>query len=407
MNKNQFLAFVFASFLLVFIGVFATSKTAVTENFEDNTVKVTDFFSYYISADIFRKGQPEKIYDIPLQEEYQAQITKTRIDEVLPYIYMPQSLFFFIPLAGFSMDDAYHIWNGFSIICTILLLYLLFLAGICQSPISIIVAGALIALAQPVAEAIGHGQPIITMTAALFASFLLARNKKFWAASALIIICSFKTQMMAIPALYLLIIHGKKMWVSMISIGLAVIAICALVFGVSIWQTYIDTLLHAPYTLNAFEPSHLLMASVRPLLLSIFGAEHFEIINKIGIIIWLFSFGLATFVAILSRNQSTKVQELGFSLIVVIACVFSPYLFTLSLTFLIIPIGYLLKYSGKTALYIVAIADFALGEQAWLLPKLNPYTWVFAQFCLLCWLANLLIEARGYKECATTQYTQK
>lgn len=353
---------------------------------------MADFVPCYSTARMANEGKD--IYDLELEAKYQSEDIKHKVTEVLTYTYPPYSLGFYYPFLQLSLDEAYHVWMWINVVCTIGLLALLYVAGICTKPLSILTAAGLFIVSFSWIVSITNGQPMMVVLLGLFAGTLLAQREKFVLSAIAIIATSFKPPIVIVAILYLIIIHGKSLFLKMGLVSFAIIIICMLIFGENIWLNYIHLLLTAPYSLHDFEPSHLIMGNMRALLLLVFGAENLGIINKMSILLWIIAGVMSVLIAIKSRNASQEKQELGFSLSVVLSCVFSPFMFVNSLILLTIPIAYLLKYSDKIAIYTVAIALVVLSYISFNHPELNPPFWVSAQLCLLAWIAYWFINKK-------------
>ena len=87
------------------------------------------------------------------------------------------------------------------------------------------------------------------------------------------------------------------------------------------------------------------------------------------------------------KTKSRHIQDLGFSLVIVLSCVFSPYLWIFNLIILIIPIGYLLKSSSNDAKRKIAMSVFLLNSTFLGYDWLNPFAYVVAQLFLITALA--------------------
>jgi hypothetical protein len=292
-------------------------------------------------------------------------------------------MLFFGPLAKFPLHQAYYIWHLCNAAFTFSLIMALYFAGICRSISALAAAALLLVLSYPWIIVMTNGQPMIVMALGLLGGQLLVRNKHYWLAAIILVLTAFKPPLVIAPIVYLLIISGKHLWSRMIVVGLAVIAICAAVFGVSIWQDYLEILIKTPDIIGV-EYAVMSMANLRTLALLFWGSEHVAMINIISSLLWV-CMGVATIaLAYGLRHKNRAMQDLGFGAVIALSCVFSPYLYVNALLLLVIPMGYVIKYAGKEVQYAL-ILSFVLVNycSTMLVPESNAFLWVPAQLALI------------------------
>ena len=395
-KKRTFIELFMSALIILFMVLFLSRHEAIEGNFADiDSIKVTDFVPLYTVATMFSNDQ-KKLYDLSYQADYEAKLVNTKAI-FLPYIYPPHSILFFLPLLKFSLNDAYHIWQLFSGFCTLAIIWLLYHENICRKNFSLILATTLIVFLSVWRWSIINGQPTIIATLGIFTGYILAQNKRFLLAVIVLIISTFKPQMVIVPFLYLLIIHGKEFGKAMLLVGAVTFTICSYIFGVDIWQSYIHSLLYAPHTLHEYDAGHLKMVNVRAILLYFFGEQNFSAVNTASLIIWLLSVVASGIIGFHMRDKTKDVQDLGFSLIIVISCVFSPYLWPISIVILIISIGYLSKHCDSKV-FINLLAAFLLSMIPAIYHWTIPFVYVTAQLLLIA--ALILKIKRMEKLCA-------
>ncbi len=395
--------FILVALLIIGAAYFTIPSTLAIitpENSQHSLIPKSDFIIFYSDAQIAISDNFRKIYDLNLQGEFQTQNIGARELHVTPYLYPPYSMAFFAPLALFPLKQAFNIWYYFNALFTFLLLTALYYAGICKKPGSVLVATLLIITSNLWIGIMANGQTTILMTAGILGCQLLAKHKHTVLAGLLLALTAFKPQLIFAPALYLLIIYGSALWVSAGCSALAVVGICSAVFGFSIWHDYINSMLGVS---QLFQMGYgvMQMCNIRTLALLFFGETHFDFINRLSTGLWLISIAVTCWIAFKLRNKADVQQELGFSLSIAIACFFSPYLFSNSLIFLVISVGYLIKHTSIRSLYPVGAGMIMLNYAAITFPaEANPLIWVPVQFLLIGWIAIVLFKRNSTLETA-------
>jgi len=373
--------------LVTCLVAWAASAVAPAKPFatDKGSTQVADLVSFYIAGRIAVQDGPGKIYDLPLQKKRMSDVVGVTLTDILPYLYPPHSLIFYAPLASFSPEQAYRIWIGINVLCTVLLIALLYVAGICTAPGSLLLAAFFTVAYVPWLTTIVLGQPVIVMAAGLLGGYLLAQRHKPLLAGIVLVMTVFKPQLAIIPMLYMLIIFGKPLWYSVVGTAIALVAVDCAIFGVSIWPAYAHTLLYAPYTLHGFEPTHLIMGNARALALLLLGERHFGAINTASLCLWLACVIAAACIAQTAKRKTQEYKDLGFGLVLALGCISSPYLFVNSLVLLVIPAAYAVHYHGRKTLYPLACA-LIIFLGAFSHQEINPFLWVPAQCALIGWI---------------------
>ncbi len=381
----------------------APSKVSSGSNQAESAV-MNDFVVYYSVARIFTQIAPEKIYDDELNGKTQYEITrkeKGNLAYPLHYLYPPYTALLFLPFSYFSFVQAFYIWQLLLFVGVLLVLVSLYYAGICTSFRSFLLASFLITTSLPYMTSIAEGQPVIFMLLGLFACELLAKRNHFALAAILLVASSFKPQVIIAPVLYLLVAYGVGLWRAVIVTGLLFVVACTLIFGFGIWLSFVKALTSIGDNAQFLTLMIKKMCNFRTALLYLFGEDSFPIVNKISLFMWGASILAASYVACNLRYATQKQKELGFALVVVVACFFSPWLHIHTAILLVISVGYLLKYSGKNTLYILIVWLVVLNPfvAAALFPEkthdylaLDLVLWIPAQIMLIATIAVKLIR---------------
>ncbi len=253
------------------------------------------------------------------------------------------------------------------------------------------IAASLIIFCYPWVTSIMQGQTTILMTIGILGYQLLAKYKHHALAGLLIVMVAFKPQLILAPVLYVLIINGRNLWISTIGAALAIIIICSLFFGFSIWQSYLDVILAASRETDKLGVKLNIMGNIRALLLFFAGEKNLSAINIYSSMLWAGSIIAAIFIAFRMRAKTQELQDLGFGLVIALSCLFSPWLHIHSIVLLIIPIAYLAKYNilQPRYLFVGGLINFNLlamfvdsyGAQ------FNPILWVFFQLLLISFIS--------------------
>lgn len=355
---------------------------------------MSDFVPFYLAANTALET-PARIYDIESQHAYESQLVGTDF-KTISYVFPPYSLLFYVPFAKLPIGQAFSIWKWITIFSTAALLVVFATEGICIKLHSLLITTILLITSIPWIGTLNNGQPTIVATLGILLGYILVRNNKYWLASVLFILVSFKPQMVIVPYLYLSIIYGWALLRPIIIISAITFTICTFIFGFGIWGQYIHSLLYAPYTLSSYDINHIKMINIRAVLLYFFSEEHFYLVNILSSSIWVMSIAATIVLAIKTRKSSPAAKELGFALAVVISCPFSPYLWIMSAVIQILAIGYLLKYGSRITPYLIIVSLLFLLFISLIyfadFPIVNTISYVFAQIVLLLALLRLLIK---------------
>ena len=398
--------------ILLIVGVLSFAslqKITYVADIPDSTVKeyarMNDFVVYY-GASLIAASNPEKLYDPKLNEETQYGLTNKHKDDLSPihYLYPPYTLLFFAPLHYFPYVTAFYLWQAAMGICSLLVLAMFYYAGICKNFKSLLFASFLMASSLPYMSGVAEGQTVMLMLAGLLGCQLLCRYKYFALAGFLLVITAFKPQLVIAPTLYLLIIYGASLWRSAIASGLAIMGICTSIFGIYIWSDFLHAITSAGNDATFIKLVLTKMCNLRMVLLWIFGPENFSAVNMASLLMLGVGVIISGWLGLRARNQSQEVQELGFALVIAISLFLSPWLHIHTMILLAIPIGYLLKYSGKKMLCAVIFSLAVLNPflSALLFPGLtesylgmNLALWVPAQLLLIAAIALRIFKPKS------------
>lgn len=390
-DKQRMVVKFFFVFLVIAFGEYLTLPDDLVRKGGDvfgHEVPVgkSDFIIFYDAARIAYDNSLPNFYDLMRLNDMQEQTIGYREKYSTPYLYPPYSMLFFGPLASFSLQQAYHIWHLCNAAFTFLLIVALYYAGICRSLGALAVAAFFMVSSYPWIGAMANGQPVIIMALGLLGGQLLVRYKHYWLAAVLLIVTAFKPPLVIAPILYLLIISGRPLWKSMMVVGVAVVAVCAAVFDVSIWRDYVELLIKTPDMMGV-DYAVLSMVNVRTLALLLWGENHISAINIMSNILWVAMMMVVIGIAWCVRYKDLAIQNLGFGFVIGLSCIFSPYLYANSLFLLIIPIAYAIKYGKKKQRYSILTAfTFVNYLAANIQPEWNFMLWVPAQLALMIFL---------------------
>ncbi len=377
----------------------------VPETVGKEYARMNDFVVYY-AASLIAASDSAKLYDPKLNEETQYGLTNKHKTDLSPihYLYPPYSLLFFAPLHYFPYVTAFYLWQVMMGVCSLLVVAMLYYAGVCKDFKSLLPASFLIASSFPYMSAVAEGQPVMLMLAGLFGCQLLCRYKYFAWAGLLLVITAFKPQLVIGPAIYLLIIYGAPLWRSAIASGLAVIAVCSAIFGVYIWGDFLHAMTSAGNDATFIKLVLTKMCNLRMVLLWLFGSENFSVVNMASIIIWGIGIVVAGWIGFFARNKAQNTQELGFALVVAMSLFLSPWLHIHTMILMVIAVGYLLKYSGRGMLWgtIFTLAVLNPFLAALIFPAmtesylgLNLALWVPAQLALMATIALKFVSGKS------------
>ncbi|MEZ5691128.1 MAG: glycosyltransferase family 87 protein [Rickettsiales bacterium] len=353
----------------------------------NNVVIFVDFLYYYVAGKIYLSNDYIKIYDMDAQQQIFTQLMDYPVEKLVPYLYPPQTLLFFIPLSYFSLGGGLCIWRIFNIILTFMFPMMLRYCGVSSDNKTMLyIAVSLIILSFPWLLNTYHGQVNIVILLGLWGGYLLIQKDRFLLASLLIMITAFKPQLFVIPILYFLTVYGVRMWLNITIAFIVTIISCSLIFGFDVWIEYIKTLSFASSRIHS-GTSVESMGNFRALFLLIFGREYFPYINLASIAIWIVGMIASVIIGFLFKNKSAKMIDFGFALCVSISCFFNPWIHIYSFILLLIPIAYLVKYVQFRPVFTYIAFIFCFNFLALLInslkSNLNSLLWLPTQFVLL------------------------
>lgn len=371
----------------------------ITYNADKTEVNIhTDFLFYYAAVELFKNGQADKIYSQELQQENFFNITGIRVNKLIPYLYPPQSILFFVPFSYLSFKNAYTIWNAVNIISSVFLIYLLCRMHIIkENTKTVSLTSFFLVISCPYIYTIFIGQVSILITICLLLYHCLAKRKKFFMAGLVISLLAFKPQILIAPVLYLLIIHGKELWKATIIMGIVTIIICTAYFDIGIWQSYIDILIFATNSPDEMGGFSKRMGNIRALILHFYD-DDLSAINNMSALLWLSSIAIIVYIGFLLRTKSYEFKELGFALAITVNCLFNPWMHVINFIILVIPIAYLVKYSNIKSIEVWAVCLFFYNLLMILIgssvPNYNFVLWIPLQILLIVLIVYRIKEGK-------------
>lgn len=390
--------------VVVLAGVFLISKPPGKLFYQDaGNAFMADFIIYYSAGKVFNNS-PEKIYSGEEYRKYYAKITGWPNDSFARYVacmlYPPYAVFLFAPLAKMPLMDAYYFWRVISGLLTFLLAYLLIKDTPHRNGPAIFYAYIVAIVSPPMLDALNIGQPTILLPLGIIIFKSLAKTRHVFFACMVLALTSLKPHLTLIPILYLLITnYEKRLLCSLTAATIIVFSVCCAIFGFDIWQQYLDAVISAPEKMRSFKETELSMANLRTIMLLIFGQENYGMIQKASIILWVATVPASIYAAFATRKCTQKTQDIIFAMVIIASCVFGLWTHISSLALLLIPLGFMLKYSEKTILYTAAITTLSLN----LLPAaFLPATLAVAQLLLLIYFYFMATKNGGKNDLRTT-----
>ena len=221
---------------------FLTAHERVTQF---GTALMPDFATMYLAGEILNEHGPARLYDFPLQDQVRrAQFPQSPSAERQPYLYAPWFAWFWRPFAMLPYEVAGGLWGATSL--------MLMLAGfVClwracpeiRGPDMALVVLLGLSFEPFLFECWANGQvsafPFLCVSAAL----MLERSGRPVAAGIVLSLLTYKP--MQPPLLFaLLLVGGRWRTVAGIAIGgLALLAVCAVLYGPGIVVEYPQRLL--------------------------------------------------------------------------------------------------------------------------------------------------------------------
>lgn len=352
------------SLLLVFAATFLLMRGELVTPVREASGKITsyhftDFIVLDTAAQLLHSEPASTLYQPQVQHDVQTKRLGLSIEDSMFFIYPPFVALPLFLLPPMSLKAGYILWHiPLAIAGTLLVLGLWHMAG--AKPQGLFLASVLLISFLPWINANAEGQPMILVALGLLISWWLVRSNRAGLAGVLLVLIAIKPQAIVMPAMYLLILGGRKAFLGAAVTALFLVIICTIVFGSHIWSSYFQ-LLHMLYEENGRYGIHLSgMVDVRALLAYFFGDGALGVINYISRAMWGVALIVTLFIAYRSRRLSLEAKDDAFALVLLLGTLCAPVMHASSLLLLTLPIAILLRDASRNIFTAVVAGGFRM-----------------------------------------------
>jgi len=298
-----------------------------------------DFTIFYSAAKIVRQGLGHRLYDDTMQYRIQQEFAPAANlrKGPLPYNHPPFEALLFVPFSFLPYFAAYLLWDLFTLLILLLLLYLLRpYVGLLRQ---VSVAGWLLAVVGFFSTffALLQGQDIILLLLIFTLVFIFQKKQSEFAAGCCLGLGLFRPHLVLPLIVVWLLERRKKAVLGFIVVGSLLVLISVAMVGReasvdypgSVWR--MEQMMGRPGTVV---PSG--MPNLRGLLEIPF--THLISRSFSDVVLVLLSIALVLFTAFLSKSAPATTFNLGFSLCAMVTVVVSYHTFAYDLSLLLLPI---------------------------------------------------------------------
>ncbi|OGM57919.1 hypothetical protein A2955_00090 [Candidatus Woesebacteria bacterium RIFCSPLOWO2_01_FULL_37_19] len=303
----------------------------------------SDFLNHFVAAEIIRRGEGSRIYDIEYNYKVQAEILE-RNDLRNKNVFrpLPTIAILFLPLTLFPVIDAFKIYTLLNLILLGVLTFLGYktFGNIKRNkPLFSFVPW----LFYPGLITLQMGQTSLILTLILFSVYILMRKKKWLLAGLAAALIVLKTQYIIILPFLLLLSKNKKLFLLGVSLSfLCLLVLNIAVLGVGPFTRYPNFLLATETSIFGSDTglSYTFYSFLRDSYLT-------RSLDKFPLIFINFSAYALVFYIFLKQKVNILFED-GFSLAVLVMIFFSLHSLSFDLTMLLIPLFILLNRVAKT-----------------------------------------------------------
>ncbi|MBG0783497.1 MAG: DUF2029 domain-containing protein [Anaerolineaceae bacterium] len=204
-----------------------------------------DFASFYLASQILNSPEPERLYDIPLQNQlYHELLPEVSEGKTLPFPYAPFLAILVKPLTLVSYEVAFGAWLVINLVCYILGFLLLWRSNPDLTEHSVLTPlFVAVSFAPFLLEGLIGGQSVGLIILFLGLSFYLQVKGQHWAGGVILSLCLFKPTLLVLVVPMLLVSGKLKAFVGFLIGSVALVGVSWLAVGLEGLHGYVNLLL--------------------------------------------------------------------------------------------------------------------------------------------------------------------
>ncbi|MDQ2808921.1 MAG: DUF2029 domain-containing protein [Chloroflexota bacterium] len=341
------------------VGLFAFYLSQQPDLLRDATRR--DFITVYVGGQIVLKGQLTHLYDIPLQTQLAYAATVPYPPALLPNVYPPWNSYLLAALAWLPYDLAYWLWFLLNLAVAAWAIYGLLLLtrpSATDRPVLLLAAWGF----APLFHSLWQGQMSVIALLGLTGAVLMFRRGADQAAGLWLLLVLFKTQLVPLIGIALLIWRKPRAVISFVLGSSVLLAGSLLLSGnwiralLPFLQSGLDDEARLGYTLG--------MANWRGLLYVLIGNDTSPLAHNLETLLVTTSLILVAFLCWPYSRWGRADNQVRFALAAILLLLVSPHLYIHDVVVVLLP-GFLLWRASTSALALQPTA--ILHRLRWLL----------------------------------------
>jgi hypothetical protein len=206
----------------------------------------SDFLSFYTGGAIVRDGKGERLYNLELQSEYQAEIlgpgSRASHNPLLPFINPPHAVLIFFPLTYLSPKAAASVYLSLNCLMAVWILRRLWMLAATWSHTERVLLITTTLAAEPLWYGLGTGTLTNLALLCLIEYFFAIRAGREISAAVWLVAGTIKPQLILFPALIPFVQSRWRLVGVTIALALFLCLSISLTFGFHIWLDYFQLL---------------------------------------------------------------------------------------------------------------------------------------------------------------------
>jgi Glycosyltransferase family 87 len=310
--------------------------------FSSELLTDSDFISFYTGWEMVRNGDGPRLYDLQLQNAYQAELWGSTGPpfhfRMLPFVNPPHAALIFMPLAYLSPKSAAFVFLGFNCLVGVWVLRRLWqlAAGWSQSARLLLITTIL------GTEVFWYGLATRTLTlivlACLIEYYRALKGGRDLGAAVWLIAATIKPQLILLPGLITLALRRWRLIAIVFSLGILIAFGISLGLGFHIWTDYVRLLREVSFHGEVYGASPLLMNNLRMIL--------YRTLPSVVVLPLVYIGLIAGMAATFWLWRSARAFELKFALTLLIGLFVAPHLNYQDTLIAFLPASILYEHTG-------------------------------------------------------------
>jgi Glycosyltransferase family 87 len=302
----------------------------------------SDFISFYTGWEMVRNGDGPRLYDLELQNAYQAELWGSAGPpfhfRMLPFVNPPHAALIFMPLAYLSPRSAAFVFLGFNCLVGVWVLRRLWqlAANWSQS------ARLLLITTMLGTEVFWYGLATRTLTlivlACLIEYYRAIKGGRDVSAAVWLVAATVKPQLILLPGLVPLALRRWRLIAIVLTVGILIAFCISLSLGFHIWTDYVRLLREVSLHGDVYGAPPLLMNNLRMIL--------YRTLPSVVVLPFVYIGLLAGMAVIFWLWRSARAFELKFALTLLIGLCVAPHLNYQDTLIAFLPASILYEHAG-------------------------------------------------------------